>query len=89
MELTHEQKQRCADVLGETSGENQQVQELADEFGCGVVDIESAMADMNYERCPECDWWVEAGELINDKEEPCPCSSCQPRNGEDDDDEDA
>lgn len=47
-----------------------------------VEDIDNIMADANYERCPECHGWVEAGELADDDCNSRPCYNCSPRRDE-------
>ncbi len=47
-----------------------------------VADVESLIADENLERCSDCDWWCEAGELVDEDGDECACPSC--RTGEDD-----
>jgi len=48
-------------------------------------DVNAALADMEIERCPECDWWVECGELVDEDCEVGPCSSCRSYADEDED----
>ncbi len=45
--------------------------------GLSIEEIEEIMLDAGYERCPECDVWVECGELIDDNDEQCSCESCR------------
>ena len=41
-------------------------------------DPTDVMAEFNtIERCPECDWWVETGELVDEDCEEVPCSGCR------------
>lgn len=51
-------------------------------YGIELEQIEELMEDANYERCPECGNWVEAGELSGDDSEDRPCYNCQPRREE-------
>lgn len=54
-----------------------------EEFDLSIDEIEEIMLDANYERCPECEWFVECGELIDANMEERPCYDCQPY-GDDD-----
>ena len=47
-------------------------------FDLEVDEIEDIMADANYERCPECGWFKECGELVDAEGEPRACSECNP-----------
>ncbi len=41
-----------------------------------MEDLEELMVDHGYERCPECEWWVECGELVDDDGEEKVCAGC-------------
>lgn len=41
------------------------------------VDISNLESDLDIERCPECDWWCETGELVDEDCNPCECESCR------------
>jgi uncharacterized protein (UPF0212 family) len=49
-----------------------------EKFDLEIEEIESIMLDANYERCPECGWYVECGELVDAGMNPRPCSECKP-----------
>lgn len=49
--------------------------------GISIDEIEEIMANSNYERCCECEVWCEAGELVDENSDPCPCSNCRGNNG--------
>jgi hypothetical protein len=49
---------------------------LLDEL-ISVDEAEELLAEDNQERCPECDWWVEAGELVGEEFEDQSCASCR------------
>lgn len=61
--------------LANTSGANEA--ELCDQFGIELEDLEKIMLNANWERCPECDWWCECGELVDEESEPCACEQCR------------
>lgn len=42
-------------------------------------DAHEMLAEANIERCSECDWWVESGELADEDGELVSCSGCRPR----------
>jgi hypothetical protein len=39
--------------------------------------MESDLADGNLERCPGCEWWFEAGELVDDEDDEDELVCCQ------------
>lgn len=48
------------------------------EFGdMSLEDIEAAICNAGYERCCECDYWCEAGELADEDGEELPCEACR------------
>lgn len=47
--------------------------EYAEELGLQLDDLEAEMANRGYERCVDCDTWVEVSEL----DENDVCESCQ------------
>lgn len=55
-------------------------------------DAEAAILDHNLERCPQCEWWTEAGELAGDEDDPDAdehgvrpgCYNCVPRRDRED-----
>jgi hypothetical protein len=57
---------------------------VMEEFSIDIEEIELLMEDANYERCPECENWVEAGELSDSNSDLRPCFNCQPSYGDDD-----
>lgn len=44
--------------------------------GMDTEDAINIMVDLGYEKCPECEWWVESCDLYNEDDEPCSCDSC-------------
>jgi hypothetical protein len=47
-------------------------------FDLEIDEIEDIMLEANYERCPECGWFVECGELVDANMNSRPCSDCKP-----------
>ncbi|MCX6055169.1 MAG: hypothetical protein NTZ74_09700 [Chloroflexi bacterium] len=45
--------------------------------GHGKAVVESYLADCNLERGPGCEWWFEAGELVDDEGELVGCQDCR------------
>lgn len=79
--LTDDQK---AEIEQSLAGTSHSCDRLAEKFDEQVEEIEAAMANLNYERCPECDTWVESWELVDDDNElKHGCDSCKPRAGDD------
>ena len=74
MELNEKQRLReylegtCADVM--TGLEYLDIVADAD-------DAEEAMEELNLERCPGCDWWMEASALIDDDGDAVGCDQCR------------
>lgn len=50
----------------------------SEDAGIEIEAIEEIMLNANYERCPECDWWVECSELLDDNGELTVCENCRP-----------
>ncbi len=77
---------RLVEVLeGTTRSVGSALEEL--QFDCPLAEEEALelLADENLERCPECETWVEAGELVDAGGNDRPCYNCRP--GEDEDGE--
>ena len=53
------------------------------EFDLDIEEIEEIMLDANYERCPECENFVECGELADAEGDERPCFNCKPLAGDD------
>lgn len=47
--------------------------------GFTAAEVTDMMLDYSYERCPECRWFVEVGELIGEDDKTKPCDQCTPR----------
>lgn len=45
--------------------------------GVSISEVEEVMAEAGYERCPDCEIWVEINDLVDEEDEPCACSSCR------------
>jgi hypothetical protein len=45
--------------------------------GVSISEVEEVMAEAGYERCPDCETWVEINDLVDEDDEPCVCSSCR------------
>lgn len=45
--------------------------------GVSISEVEEVMADAGFERCPDCEVWVETSDLVDEDDEPCVCSSCR------------
>ena len=45
--------------------------------GVQMDSMESDLADGNLERCPGCEWWFEAGELVDDEDDEDELVCCQ------------
>lgn len=53
-------------------------------LGVDIEEAEEIMLNYNYERCPECESWVESWELLDDDGEPIEaCVSCRPKTHDD------
>jgi hypothetical protein len=83
--MTAEQKIKFANALAGTADSVERAVEMIgldpDDFE--PDDLEVIAAEQGYERCEECDWWCETGELVDDDGEVVPCESCRPRLQED------
>lgn len=72
--ITEEVKQAVISKLaGSAMGETS----LCDECGVSMEDLEEIMTDAGYERCSECEWWCECGELLDDDSNVVACESCR------------
>ena len=80
--MTDDQKRKLADLL---IGTPDSVEYALEELGLDVSadDAEDALADVNIERCPDCDWWCESGELIDEEGNLVGCQACRPHNDSD------
>ena len=68
-------------LVGKLEGTSDYVTaELLDEVGApasaSVEDGDEAMVNANFERCCDCDWWCECGELVDEDGEEQPCTGC-------------
>lgn len=63
------------DLVG-TTGDIRE-DELCEQEGIDLGDLEDYLLKFNIERCPECEWWVYSCELADDENEPCSCSTCR------------
>ena len=50
---------------------------LAERFDVLEDDVEEALVDCGVEKCPECEWWVEVGELADENGDEQACESCR------------
>jgi hypothetical protein len=50
---------------------------VCDEYNIDIYQLEELMLDVNCERCPACEYWMESCELADDNGEPCACSECR------------
>lgn len=47
-------------------------------LGIETDSIESMLMDLaNIDRCPNCEWWVDCGELYNGNDKECACANCR------------
>ena len=80
--ITDEQIHEIADTLNGTCNSIESVLErLALELD--VSDVEDRLLDVNLERCPDCEWWCESWELVDDEGHVVGCDSCRPREEDD------
>lgn len=49
----------------------------------GVQDVEEALESLGFERCPGCEWWCYAWQLLNDADDVVGCDQCRPAEEED------
>ncbi len=73
---THEIIERVADDLKGTSDSVEQSLIRLDLEEYDQEEIESEL-DMHIEKCKECEWWCEVGELADEEGETVPCESCR------------
>lgn len=45
--------------------------------GVSISEVEEVMANAGYERCPECETWVEINDLVDEDDDECVCSGCR------------
>ena len=79
MSYKHLSKKKIAKIVEKlegTSGVGEN--NICEEYDLSMEDLEELMLDNNYGRCPECEWWCECGELVDEDGEPCECTSCRP-----------
>lgn len=79
MKLTDEQLRKLADRLEGTPDSIETGIEAIglDSDAIDICIIEEKIGDLNLERCCDCDWWCEAGELVDEDGEVVPCESCR------------
>lgn len=77
--MTHNlSREDIAEIVRKLDGTCGEADEFViEEFGITQEQIEEIMAEENYEKCPECQMWVEAYELVDDDSEECPCDNCR------------
>lgn len=51
--------------------------EIAEHFDIPIDDIEEILLDNNIEMCPECSWWVDSFELVDEEGESISCLNCR------------
>ena len=78
--LTEADKTRIVDIMAHC-GDG--VSRVMMEFALGVDEIDEIMGEANYERCPDCEEYVEAGDLADENGDPRSCYSCEPLRDED------
>jgi hypothetical protein len=76
MKLSEKNK---ADIIDRVANQGDGESWAMSAFDLELEEVEEIMEDANYERCPDCGHWVEAGELADDDCEPRPCYNCKPR----------
>ena len=42
-----------------------------------VEDLEDMLLDLGIERCPDCGWWMESSELVDEDSEVVGCDQCR------------
>ena len=47
------------------------------DFGLSEEDIIEALEQDSIELCPECGWWVESYELVDEYDNLCSCENCR------------
>ena len=72
---------RLAEHLTGTCREVPNALELL-EIDASLEEAEEALEGRNLERCSGCDWWFDAGELIDDDGNVVGCYKCRPRSDE-------
>ncbi|MFG1270792.1 hypothetical protein V5F40_22840 [Xanthobacter sp. DSM 14520] len=50
--------------------------EISDALAVSDDQVEDLLLDAGLERCSDCEWWCEVGELIGEDGMPSPCPSC-------------
>src|SRR5438445_262726 len=50
---------------------------IAEHFDIDEEDVAELLLDATVERCPGCDWWHEAGELVDDNGDLVGCDQCR------------
>lgn len=45
--------------------------------GVSADEVDEIMAEAGYERCPECETWVEINDLVDEDDDECVCSGCR------------
>jgi len=82
-ELTIEQVRSISDLLNGTCDTIESALERVGLEDTPVEEVEDRLLDVNIERCPICDWWVESGEIVNDDGDVVGCESCREPEKED------
>lgn len=74
--ISDEQVREIADYLtGTCNSIDQALDRLDLEFP--VEDVEERLLDVNLERCPICDWWMDSAELVNEAGDVVGCDTCR------------
>jgi hypothetical protein len=76
--LTDKQKFDIESSIAGTPGLGSTYERMMEKYDITEEDIEEVMADAGWERCPECDWFVECSELVDAEGEDTACDSCDP-----------
>lgn len=65
-----------ADSLLGTHGYPETVLERHGALEVDEDEIDEHLLDHGIEKCPQCGWWVESGEVVDEDGEIVPCGSC-------------
>ena len=65
------------DAARNFEGTSESIGSIADRIKISEIEAEDLMLSANLEQCSECGWWCEWSELLDDTEEPAPCSGCR------------
>ena len=76
--MNADEKQRLREYLEGTCADIMMALEHLD-IDADADDAEEAMEELNLERCPGCDWWMESSALIDDDSNVVGCDQCRQR----------